>query len=74
MANVTIEEIRQKLTNRLAYIQKEIDYVQKDLNNVYKHNHYCGYLQGLDGTFGEKQFLTKILEYIGEEEDEGYKF
>lgn len=65
---MTIEEIKQKLASRLAYVQKEIDYVKGDMGNVYKHQHYCGYLQGMDGTFGEKQFLTKLLAEIGEEQ------
>lgn len=69
-----INVIRQKIESRLAYVQKEIDFANSDLGNVYKHHHYCGYLQGLDGTFGEKQFLTKLLELIDEEEEHGYKF
>lgn len=69
-----INVIRQKIESRLAYIQKEIDFCNADISNVFKHQHYCGYLQGLDGTFGEKQFLTKMLELIDEEEEHGYKF
>lgn len=70
----TMEEIKQKLENRLAYVQREIDFVNSDKGNVYKHHHYCGYLQGLDGTFGEKQFLTKMIEFVSEVDEHEYKF
>jgi hypothetical protein len=51
-------------------VQKEIDYVKSDINNVYKHNHYLGYLQELEGTFGEKQFLTKLIAEMGEDDEQ----
>lgn len=65
-----LSEIRQRLESRLAYVQKEIDYVKSDINNVYKHNHYLGYLQELEGTFGEKQFLTKLIAEMGDEDEQ----
>lgn len=69
-----ISEIKQKIEKRLEYVNNEIAYVNGDLGNVCKYHHYRGYLQGLDGTFGEKQFLTKLLDFIEKGDVHEYKF
>ena len=55
------DEIMNELQNRLEYIKKEIAYRRNDLGDPIHYHHYQGYLEAADGTFGEKQFLEKLL-------------
>ena len=58
---MNMDEIMNELQSRLEYIKKEIEYRKNDLGDPIHYHHYCGFLEAADGTFGERQFLEKIL-------------
>lgn len=66
---MTTKEIKLKLVERLLRVQKEIDDKKENLGDPVMYHHNRGYLEAADGMFGERQFLEKILEQIGDVED-----
>lgn len=58
---MTVEEVKQRVESRLAYVNREIEKTKADIS-PYSALHNNGYLRGLDGMVsGQKQWLENLL-------------
>lgn len=62
---ITLEDVKQKLESRLAFVLNEIKDTESRLGDPVMYNHNNGYLTGLKGSRGgQQQWLEEMIDFI----------